>query len=138
MKYLGIVAAVAALSLAAGVAAAKPGHEGRGPGGHFDKMDKNGDGKLTADEMDAHHKEMVAAADANRDGALTKDEMEAFHKKKMAERMGDANGDGSISRSEFDAKSKERFDRLDTNGDGVLSADELKAGRRGHGGDGKH
>jgi Ca2+-binding EF-hand superfamily protein len=135
MKQLVMLAAVAALGF--GAAAAKPGHDPEGgPGGHFDRMDKNGDGKITADEMDASHREMVDAADTNRDGAITREEMRALHERKIAERMGDTNGDGSVSRAEFDAKSKERFDALDTNKDGVISADEAKKGRPGHGGRG--
>ena len=46
----------------------------------FDKMDKNGDGKVTQDEFVAAWIEMAkkrfAAMDANGDGVVTKDEME--------------------------------------------------------------
>lgn len=105
-------------------------------GGHWDRLDANGDGKITADEMDARQAELFADADANGDGAITREEMMAFHKARraehMRERMGDANGDGVVDRKEFMAAAEAHFKELDKNGDGVISEDELSAPRERH------
>jgi hypothetical protein len=67
-----------------------PGGSGRGSpgGGNFVErvtvFDKNGDGKVTKDEMPQQMKErMLQRADTNRDGALDKEEV-----KKFAEQIG--------------------------------------------------
>lgn len=105
-------------------------HGGRG----FDRMDKNGDGKITAEEMSDMHADMMAEADANGDGAITREEMKAFHEARREEwrkdHNPDTNGDGVVSKDEFVAAAAERFDKMDKNGDGVLSDDE-KPHRRG-------
>ena len=52
---------------------------------HFAKLDKNGDGVLTKDEVGEKKWERIGKADANRDGKVTQEELkqarEAFHKK---------------------------------------------------------
>ncbi len=129
-KLLFGTIAVAGLSLVAAGAMAGP----RG-GGHWEKMDANGDGELTADEMSAHHAEMIEKADADGNGSVSREELRAYHKAKRAEwrekRNPDVNDDGVIDRTEFVNAAGERFDRLDKNGDGVLSEDE-RPRRRGH------
>lgn len=123
---IGLAASALAVS-----AIAAPGGKGRG----FDRMDANGDGKVTADELNERHEALIEAADADGDGAVTEAEMQAFHQAKRAEWRAknnpDTNGDGLVSRQEFQAASDKRFDRMDKNGDGVLSEDE-RPQRRGH------
>ncbi len=121
-----------ALSMIAVVAYAAPGKGGK----HFDRMDSNGDGMVTAEELSERQSELIAKADSNGDGALTKDELKAFRKAKReewrAKHNPDANGDGVIDRTEFINAAQERFDRMDKNGDGVISEDERhKRGRHG-------
>ncbi|MFQ5562976.1 MAG: EF-hand domain-containing protein [Parvularculaceae bacterium] len=121
-----LLSAVSAVLFAASGALAG-GHGKRG--GHWDRLDANDDGKITAEEMDDHQAEFFAGADADGDGAITREEMKAFHKARraehMRERMGDANGDGVVERDEYMDAAAERFDKLDKNEDGVLSEDEL-------------
>ena len=134
MKKLIMASTVGlALSFAAMSAYAGPGKDGK----HFDRMDSNGDGKITAEELSERQAELIANADSDGDGALTKDELKAYRKEKREEHRAkhnpDANDDGLIDRTEFINAAQERFDRMDKNGDGVISEDERrKRGRRGH------
>ncbi len=124
-----IVAAGAALVAASAMAA-----EGKDRG--WDRMDANGDGKVTAEELSAQNAKFLADADANGDGAVTREEAKAFHKAKReemrAKRNPDKNGDGLVDRTEFVNAAQERFDRMDKNDDGVLSKDEMGPRKRGH------
>jgi hypothetical protein len=128
--------AVAGAALLAATAYAGEG-KGRGHGGHWDKMDVNGDGEITADEMNGKSAEFLAAADTDGNGAVSKDEMKAFHEAKRAEhrakRNPDKNGDGLVDKTEYINAAQERFDKMDKDGNGVLSEDEQhREGRRGH------
>lgn len=128
---VGTMAAAGAALLAAGAMAADSG-KSRG----WDRMDVNGDGKLTAEEMAEKHEAFIAAADADGDGAVTQEEMKAYRKARRDERREkrnpDKNDDGVVDRTEFLNAAQERFDRMDKNGDGVLSEDETRR-RKGHG-----
>ncbi len=127
---LGTMVAAGAALMAAGAMAAEGG-KGRG----WDRMDVNGDGKLTAEEMSEKNAAFIEKADADGDGAVTKEEMKAFHQARRAEwrekRNPDKNDDGVVDRTEYVNAAQERFDRMDKDGNGVLSEDEMR--RRGHG-----
>lgn len=128
-------AAVLGLSVLAFSAMAAPQGRPGGPGG-FSRLDTNGDGKITAEEMSARQTKLIAAADKNGDGALTQEELKAYHEARRAEwkkkHSPDKNGDGVISKKEFAAASEARFARMDKNGDGVLSKDEMPKPRGHH------
>jgi Ca2+-binding EF-hand superfamily protein len=118
----------------------------------FQKMDTNGDGKISRDEHAAGAKAMFETMDTNGDGKVTAAEMEAAHSKmddrgagkedairaekgeknelSSAEKikMIDTNGDGAISADEHAAGSRQMFDRMDADGDGYLTKAEFKAG----------
>ena len=135
--------AVAGAALLAATAYAAEGRGGHG-GGHWDKMDANGDGELSADEMDAKTAEFLSKADTDGNGSISKDEMKAFHEARRAERKEarnpDKNGDGVVDRTEYLNAAQERFDKMDKDGNGVISEDEQRQRRgRGHrrGGDKK-
>ncbi len=80
---------------------------------HFDELDGNKDGKLSAQEMRNSAQDRLRAADANQDGYIDR-----------------AEADASLPRV------ARAFDRLDANGDGKLSTEEVQqvtsrfAGRR--------
>ena len=57
----------------------------------FMKMDSNGDGKISAEEWTAAHKDMYMKMDTNGDGKVTPDEMKAGFEKKR-EMMGKPGG----------------------------------------------
>ena len=79
--------------------------EWKGKPGAFDRIDKNGDGSVTPEELGA-----AARRQAGRINQM------------------DANNDGQISRDEWKGNPK-RFDRLDANGDGVITKEEIRGGR---------
>ena len=121
------------------------------PDGVFQRFDKNGDGKVTRDELP--NETAFKRYDLDHDGAITPAEYEkvknegtgvpgtpqtqdtsspeAIQKKKAwidaLIKAGDKNGDGQVSRDE--AGNPPWFSRLDTDGDGILSAAELDAAR---------
>ena len=141
MRYAALLCALG-LAGAATLAAAAPGAEGHDPMARLKAADTNGDGMISRDEAKAlpriakHFDEI----DANHDGQLTADELRAFHQKMheahKARGAGffkklDTDGDGRISRSEAQAAPRlaARFDDIDANKDGFLTPDELKAAR---------
>jgi len=127
----------------------------------FNKLDANGDGSISRDEMEAisqkfesRKAEMKAKVlekyDTNLDGELSDAErtvMRAEWEAKGGKKGGrkgkrgergerpnpDANGDGFISLDEHLAVSEQLFTRLDANADGVLTEGEgrKRKGRRG-------
>jgi len=156
MKTTYLIAGMLALGVGAGAAVAH--QSGQGPRGmeriSFEKLDANGDGKITQAEMEAQKKARFTAADTNGDGMLSADEMLAQGKARAGERMAkrmeqrigqmiekrDTNGDGMLSIDEIGGKRDGNmfFKRLDTDGDGAVSAEEFavrKGGQRmQHGG----
>ncbi len=141
MKYF-VLKVVTGLAIAAGtigIAAAHPG--GSGGGGRFDRLDANGDGKITAEEVEQQQQQrelqrsdFLSQADKDGDGAVSKQEMQAFHEARRAERREmhnpDKNGDGVIDQEEYMNAAGLRFDRLDKNDDGVIGEDEKRRPRR--------
>lgn len=129
MMKMGIAAAAAA-ALIGGAAFAGPGK--------FSRADKDGDGRVSVEEIDERHRDFLAKADADKDGYITEDEMEALHEAKKAEMKAklfpDADKNGFVDRREFEDAARARFAELDKNGDGRLSEEEARAGhQRGHG-----
>jgi Ca2+-binding EF-hand superfamily protein len=141
MKFVTILTA-AGFASAALLAMAAPDATG-GPGAMADrikKADTNGDGMISREEakalprIAAHFDEI----DANHDGQITADELRAYHQKQGGEGMKhsgamfkklDADGDGRISRAEAQAAPRlaEHFDEIDANKDGFITMDEMKA-----------
>ncbi len=133
-----IVALIAGAGLSLVAASAIAG-DGRGAK-HFDRMDTNGDGEISAEELNARddarkeqRAEMLAGADADGNGSVSREEFQAFRMAKRAANNPDKNGDGVVDHDEFLAKAEERFEKLDKNGDGVLSADERQKRHRRRG-----
>lgn len=138
MTYRATVKMVvlAALISAGGAAYAKSGDRGE----MFEKVDANGDGQVTAQELTAAAEARFAAADADKDGFLTPEEMAANRGGKRAERMLeklDTDGNGTLDESELAAaqdgrqgkRAKKMMERVDTNKDGKLTLAEMTAKR---------
>lgn len=103
----------------------------------FDKIDANGDGSITLEEITAHRDARFTQADANGDGFLTPDEMRGGNRaKRMMERL-DTNKDGVLDSAELEAGDAERMsrrvarmlERIDADGDGKVSMEEASARR---------
>ena len=110
--------------------------------GKFDQLDKNRDGKLSADErpqrMGKHgrrgkggHYGAMMKADVDKDGRISR--AEAAASPKLAARFNemDGNRDGFMDRADWDAKARERkeawFTSTDSNRDGRVSKAEMDA-----------
>jgi len=92
----------------------------------FQRIDADGDGKLTPEEMQAGQ---PAAAQANGQAAP------GGQGPRGGFARADADGDGAVTLAEAEAQTRERFERLDVDKDGVVNRDELIAAfpRRGAG-----
>ncbi|MEM7698989.1 MAG: hypothetical protein AAF236_11340 [Verrucomicrobiota bacterium] len=136
---------------------AKAKGKGR-PGGveFLKKAEKNGDGKLSQDEVPEQAWERLSRLDTDNDGAVSMRELAAARtqgkggmKGKGDEpgtpgsgrpdpgemfARGDTNGDGKISEGEVPAESWERLSRADANNDGGVTREELAAAMRARAG----
>jgi len=125
------------------------GNQG-GPGAMLERMlamDRNGDGKLSADELPERMKPMLERADSNKDGFLDRGELQAMASQRqqpgpggpeggrppgeffgqMMERA-DANKDGKLSGDELPPFLREQMEALDKNKDGGVDREELQSG----------
>lgn len=118
---------ITAICTLGGVGVASAHHGGPG---HFEKLDQNKDGVVTAKEFEAHALARFDEGDTNKDGKLTPEERKAQHERRMSERFADRdeNGDGVLDREELDRMPEEMFKRLDTDNSGTLTPEELRAG----------
>ncbi|GLS39273.1 hypothetical protein GCM10010869_48700 [Mesorhizobium tianshanense] len=105
------------------------------------RVDVNGDGAISKDEMLAARERLFTKLDRNGDGVIDEKEIEGARDAIMDRadaaqaRLGtrwrrmDGNGDGKVSEDEFRNRMP-LFDLADRNGDGALSADEIAAVRK--------
>ena len=138
-----------------------PGGFGGGPGGNpvdsFMSNDKNGDGKVTKEELPNPMQQFIERADTNKDGAVDKSEVEAVMNE-MGRRGGmrggpggfgggpgggadsgpvvsfvdrimnnDKDSDGKVTKEELPERMQWMVQRLDTNQDGAIDKAEAEA-----------
>lgn len=151
-----ILFAAALTFLATGLAFAEGPKKGHDENKGRPALDKNGDGKITRDEVRAHADARFERMDVNKDGVIDaqeargdggphkgrgcddeRDDGEAREhepREHGAHRGGmrhfletaDANKDGKLSATEADAFGKARFAEMDANKDGFLTKDEVR------------
>jgi Ca2+-binding EF-hand superfamily protein len=106
------------------------------------RMDKDGDGALSAAEAQAMTERMFEHRDGDDDAVLTRDEfmatrgagrlpadqkakLEAFRARRFDEM--DKSGDGQVSAEEYFSAAQSRFESADANHDGRVTTDEMAA-----------
>lgn len=100
----------------------------------FDQLDRNHDGRVSADEYDG--KAVFAVLDANQNYRLSLDEVQTVlgadrdGQLSAADRLrvADLNGDGELSQTEVSRFAEMRFQRLDSNHDDQLTLAEFQSG----------
>ena len=146
ISSIAALAAVSVLTLSFPMAASA---QGRGPGASPPPQsraverfmllyDINGDGKVTAAEINEDQSRIFAAMDVDNDSSLSTDEMKRRGRSLQAYRtttlfdLMDANGDGKLSLKEVQAPTRRWFKRYDVNNDGAMEASEVpvRHGRR--------
>jgi hypothetical protein len=106
------------------------------PGPHemLERFDANRDGLFSPAEIDAAIAGIYAHVDRDHDGRLTANELRAFHGGAQPGKDGvdgDADGDGAVSLAEFTAHARGHIAAADSNGDGQLSMAEMEAMHKG-------
>jgi Ca2+-binding EF-hand superfamily protein len=96
----------------------------------FRAIDANGDGRVTPDEMRAHHEKLMAGHPDHPGGpgAHMGPPPSGPHPPRFEDLDGDH--DGAISLAEFQQHLEQHFTTVDANRDGVVSRDELAAAHR--------
>ena len=106
-KFIVTLIVAGALAIPAMASAQGGGHGfGQRSGKWFSRMDVNGDGVVSKDEIAQFAEKRFASADANKDGNVTADEFKAAREKRREERM------------------ERRFSKLDRDGDKTVTAEE--------------
>ena len=104
-------------------------------GRHFDKLDNDADGFVSADELQAMMDRRNKQGRGDRRGKGGQGEKGDRGDRgsqgkrdpaKMIEKV-DADGDGKISKTEMPEKLQKRFEKLDANADGFIDLNELKS-----------
>jgi Ca2+-binding EF-hand superfamily protein len=150
-KLFLATALIGSLGMMAPPAVAQDASKGSGQGADvFERMDQNGDGKISKDEARANAMSRFGEIDANGDGKVTDADINArvdamkeenpdvpdrrFKRQKQVlkaqfKRL-DENGDGELSSDEYAKSALSRHDNLDQNGDGVVTKQEIKKVRQ--------
>lgn len=132
MKTASVALATMLLGAAAFAAHAQPVTGA----GLLDRLDTDGDGRITLDEATAARQTIFDRIDRNGDGSVDETEIEMirqaiYDRAAAAEaaiaiglRRLDGDGDGKVSAEEFEAGSA-AFRLADRNGDGAVTPDEI-------------
>ncbi|MCO4319716.1 EF-hand domain-containing protein [Phyllobacterium sp. 21LDTY02-6] len=101
------------------------------------KLDSNKDGSVDLAEFS--NADRLKEADKDGDGKLSQEEMEALAMKRIVERQVqrmtkrlDVDGDGTVTIAEVEKQKAKRFALMDRNDDGKLEGKELRHGKRFH------
>ena len=131
---LKLTATVGALMLLLGGAALAGGGKMRGH--MFDRLDANNDDRITLNEVAPFAEKRFSRFDTDGDGTVSAEEVDAHLRKHMERRRArilerfDADGNGTITKAEFSAKAEQMFERADADKDGAVTRTEAKEMRR--------
>lgn len=145
LAYLLTAATLIAGTATASAQMADAGYHGKGfrnmGARMFDRVDTNGDGAVTAEEMSASIEARFADADNDGDARVTKAEIiDAIERNAERSRMKrhsgtiadrlvyrfDINDDGVVSRAEIDNRAAKGFALMDFNDDGQIEKAEIR------------
>jgi Ca2+-binding EF-hand superfamily protein len=108
----------------------------------FQRLDRDGDGKLTGDEIPERLWNQLESVDSDDDGSIAPDELKKALASAAADRPGgdeaktmvalifqrlDKNSDGKLAKDELTGPLAERLKRADGNQDGTITKEELLA-----------
>lgn len=110
--------------------------KGKGnPGEFIKRMDKNGDGNLSKDEVPEQFWARISTLDKDGDSSISREEFAAGAKGRMADggkgrgfEMADKNGDGKLTQDEA-PKFWDRISKADLDKDGAVSREEMARAR---------
>jgi len=106
---------------------------------HFDKIDANNDGTVTAQELTNAFQNRPGQGQGKGQGQGAGQGGRQSDPAQMIQRV-EKDGNGSLSKAETPERMQQRFDKIDTNGDGSITAAELTSAfqnRKAKGGPGK-
>lgn len=100
------------------------------------RLDANGDGKLSVAESITRASLRFDRTDTNSDGELTVEEITATMKRRSSERFArriirrlDADGDGKVTKAEMENQARKRFARMDADNSGFIEQSEMRGKR---------
>jgi hypothetical protein len=127
-----VLALLTSISIFAQVPQGQPRPRQRGgPNGEkrMKRLDINNDSAISRDEWKGKP-EAFDKIDGNGDGSLSREELGAAARRQAGRiNQMDTNNDGKISRDEWKGPPK-RFDRLDADGDGMITKEEIRGARQ--------
>ncbi|MGH6859662.1 MAG: EF-hand domain-containing protein [Phyllobacterium sp.] len=105
------------------------------------RLDANDDGSVDLSEFT--NTDRLKEADKNGDGTLSQEEIEAMAMKRVVERQArrmtkrlDVDGDGTVTIAEIEKQKAKRFAVMDRNDDGKIERSEMRRGKKAHKGHG--
>jgi len=101
-----------------------------GAGNSFQDMDRNGDGKLSREEIDQAAARVFKENDKNGDGALSKSEFDQIKGAQSKFEDLDTNKDGKVDMKELREAAINQFNQLDRKRSDYLTEDDLKCSPR--------
>ncbi len=131
---LKLTATIGALMLVLGGAALAG--SGKMRGHMFDRLDANSDNQITLDEVTPFAEKKFSRFDVDGDGSVSAAEIDAHLKKRMEKRRArilerfDTDGNGTITQAEFSAQAQQMFERVDADKNGAITRPEAKDMRR--------
>lgn len=135
MRAFAYVFASALMALTAAPVFGATETPGQSDATQFDRIDANGDGKISKEEFDKARDARYDAFDTNDDGVLSIPEVAVINKPWLQKERGasdlvpwvDNDGNGAMDQAEFAESAGQRFTALDADQDGALNSAEYES-----------